>query len=252
MTRSNWQILWSVAMLTTALAAATPAAAQSRPPRVEVSANVGALTGTSALKESQSFSSHGNETATLTADHRTKTAVPFSVGGAVRLVRHLWVGVQYAMADMKPSASISAVIPHPLLFNAPRTVEGSIDNVAHSERNVHVDLMYALSLAAVDVKVMAGPTLFNLKQDFVSDVALTETYPFDTATFASASRKQLSKSGVGFNVGVDISYPLSSNLGVGTLIRYSRADVKFNDSDIGQQTVRAGGVEAGAGIRFRF
>jgi opacity protein-like surface antigen len=252
MTHSSRQILWSVAMLTTALAAATPAAAQSRPHRVEISANVGALTGTSTLKESRSFSSHGNETATLTTDHRTKTAVPVSVGGAVRIVRHLWIGVQYAMADMKPSASISAVIPHPLLFNAPRTVEGSIDNVAHNERNAHVDLMYALSFAAVDVKVMGGPTLFNMKQDFVSDVALTETYPFDAATFASATKKQVSNSGIGFNAGVDISYPLSSNVGVGTLIRYSRADVKFNDSDIGQQTVRAGGIEAGAGVRIRF
>jgi hypothetical protein len=252
MAPADSQILWSVAIFVMAAAGVTPAAAQSRPPRVEISANVGALTGTSSFKESQSFSSHGNETATLTADHRTKTAVPFNAGGAVRIVRQLWVGVQYAMADTKPSASISAVIPHPLLFNAPRTVEGSIDNVAHKERNVHVDLMYALPVGGVDVKVLAGPTFFSVKQDFVSDVALTETYPFDTATFASATKKQLSKSAVGFNAGVDISYPLSSRLGVGTLIRYSRADVKFDDSDIGRQTVRSGGVEAGAGVRIRF
>ena len=252
MTRFNWRILWSVAMFTMAIAAATPAVAQSRPPRVEISANVGALTGASTFGTSRSFASNGNETATVTADHRAKTAVPFNVGGAVRIVRHLWMGVQYAIADTKPSASISAVIPHPLLFNAPRAVEGSIDGVAHNERNVHVDLMYALPVRALDVKVMGGPTFFTLKQDFVSDVALTETYPFDTATFAGATKKQLSKSAVGFNAGVDVSYPLSSKVGVGALIRYSRADVKFNDSDIGQQTVRAGGVEAGAGVRIRF
>lgn len=252
MTRSNRLILSSVAILTMAIAGATPAAAQSPSPRVEISANVGALTGTNTFENSRSFSSNGNETATLTVNHRAKTPVTFNVGGAVKVVGRLWTGVQYAMADTKPSASISASIPHPLLFNAPRAVEGSIDDVAHNERRVHVDLMYALPMGAVDVKVMGGPTFFTVKQDFVSAVALTETYPFDTATFASATTKQLSKSAVGFNAGVDISYPLTSRVGLGTLIRYSSADVKFDDADTGRQTVRVGGVEAGAGVRIRF
>ena len=252
MTRRNWQIACCVAMLSTATLGITPAAAQSGSQRVEISANVGVLTGTSTFEESRSFPSNGNETATLTVDHRVKTAMAFNAGAAVRLVHQFWVGVQYAMADMTAGASISASIPHPLLFNAPRAVDGSIDDVAHKERNVHVDLIYALPAGAFDVKVMAGPTLFNLKQDFVSDVAINETYPFDTATFASATTKQLSKSAVGFNAGVDVSYSLSSKVGLGALIRYSRGDVKFDDADIGRQTVKAGGVEAGGGIRIRF
>jgi opacity protein-like surface antigen len=153
---------------------------------------------------------------------------------------------------MKTAASITAVVPHPLLFNAPRTVQGTIDDVVHNERNVHVDLMYALPVPAVDVKVLAGPTFFNLTEDFVSSVTVNETYPFDTATFASAATKRLSKSAVGFNAGVDLARALSSHLAVGALIRYSRADVTFNDSEIGTQTVKAGGVEATAGIRLRF
>ena len=141
---------------------ANPAAAQSpSQPRVEISANVGALTGASTFTESEAFPSNGGETATVTVDHGVKTALGFNVGAAVRIVPRLWVGVQYAMADMKPSASITAVVPHPLLFNAPRTVQGSIDDVAHNEQNVHVDLMYALPVRAVDVKVMGGPTFFN-------------------------------------------------------------------------------------------
>jgi len=35
-------------------------------------------------------------------------------------------------------------------------------------------------------------------------------------------------------------------------IRYSHGDVKFDHADIGRQTVKAGGVEAGGGIRVRF
>jgi len=251
MSAANGPIVWAAALLITT-AGTTPARAQSRAQRVEISANVGVLAGISTFEESRSFPSNGNETATVTVDHGVKTPLAFSAGGAVRVVRQFWAGVQYAMADMKSSASISASIPHPILFNAPRTVEGSIDRVAHKEKNVHVDLMYALPAGPVDVKVMGGPTFFNLKQGFVSDVALNETYPFDTASFAGATTKQLSKSAVGFNAGVDVSYPLSSTFRIGALIRYSRADVKFDDPDIGRQTVTAGGIEAGGGIRIRF
>jgi opacity protein-like surface antigen len=251
MARPNWQISWPAAVLVMASVGVTPAAAQSASqPRVEISANVGALAGASKFKESQAFPSNA-ETETLTVDHGVKTAVGFNVGAAVRIASQLWVGVQYAMADTKPSASITAVVPHPLLFNAPRTVQGSISGAAHNEHNVHVDLMYALPVRAVDVKVMGGPTFFNLKQDFVSGVMVNETYPFDAATFASATTTRLSKAAVGFNAGVDISRPLSSQVAVGALIRYSRADVKF-DRDAGQQMVKAGGVEAAAGVRVRF
>ena len=233
---------------------APPSAPPARPAarRVEVSANVGALTGASKFTASTTLPSNGGENETITVDHGVKTALGFNVGAAVKLARQVWVGVQFAATDMKADASITAVVPHPILFNAPRTVEGSIDDVAHKEQNVHVDVMYALPVHAMDIRVMAGPTFFNVKQDFVSGVTLNETYPFDTATFASATTKRLSKGAVGFNAGVDVSRLLSRNVGVGALIRYSRADVKFDDPAVGQQTVKAGGLEAGGGIRIRF
>ena len=253
MTCPNRQLSWRVAVLVSAIASATPAAAQSSSSaRVEVSANVGAQTGASTFAASHTRPSNGAETETITVDHRVNTSPAFSVGAAVRLVRQFWVGIQYAKTEMKPSATLTAAVPHPILFDAPRTVEGSVNDVAHNEQNVHVALMYALPVHAVEVKVMGGPTFFKLKQDFVAGVAINESYPFDTATFASATTKQLSETAVGFNAGVDISRPLSSNVGIGALIRYSRADVTFADTDIGQQTVKAGGFEVAGGVRVRF
>jgi hypothetical protein len=253
MARPNWQTFRVAAALIAAAVCTTPAAAQSPAhPRVEIAANAGALTGANKFTESDAIPSNGGETETITVDHGVKTAPGFSVGGAMRIASRVWVGAQYAATQMKPGASITAVIPHPILFNAPRTVQGSIDNVAHNEQNVHVDLMYAIPAGALDVKVMGGPTFFNLKQDFVSGVTITEAYPFDTATFAGATTKRLSNSGVGFNAGVDLSYPLASPIGIGGLIRYSSADVKFDDPNTGHHTVKAGGLEAGAGVRIKF
>jgi hypothetical protein len=91
-----------------------------------------------------------------------------------------------------------------------------------------------------------------VKQDFVSSVSINESYPFDTATFANATTKRLSSSAPGFNAGIDISRALSSRVGVGGLIRYSRGDVKFDDPTTRQQTVKAGGVDVAAGVRLRF
>jgi hypothetical protein len=252
MTSPKWQIISPAAILVMATAGVTPVAAQSlSQPRIEISANVGAQTGVNKFTQSHAFTFNG-ETETLTANHDVKSALGFNVGAAARLIPQIWVGVQYAKTDMKPSASITAVIPHPLVFNAPRTVQGSKNDVADYEQNVHVDLMYALPVRAIDVKVMGGPTFFNLKHDFVSAVTVNESYPFDTAAFASATTKRLSKGAVGYNAGVDISRPLSSRFGIGALIRYSRADAKFDETDIGKQTVKAGGVEATAGVRLRF
>jgi hypothetical protein len=77
-------------------------------------------------------------------------------------------------------------------------------------------------------------------------------YPFDTATFGSAMTKQLSKTAVGLNAGVDISRLLTPHFGVRALVRYSRGDVKFDDPDVGKQTVQAGGVEVVGGVRVGF
>ena len=252
MAHVNWLIFCAAVLGMTTVGVASAAAQSRSQPRVEISANVGALTGAGKFTESDTLVSNGGETETITVDHAAQTALGFNVGAAVRFGAQFWVGVQYAMADIKPSASITALIPHPILFNAPRTVEGSVDGVAHSEQNVHVDVMYALPVRAVDVKVMAGPTWFSLKQDFVSAVSINETYPFDTATFAGATTKRLSNSALGFNAGIDISHALSSQIGIGGLIRYSRADVKFHDPNTSQHTVKAGGVEVAAGARVRF
>jgi opacity protein-like surface antigen len=251
MAHANWLNVCA-AMLGMATVGAAPVAAQSRSqPRVEISANVGAL-GTATFTGSDTLISNGGEPKTITVEHAGKTSLGFNVGAAVRIAAQFWVGVQYAMADTRPSASIEARIPHPILFDAPRMVEGSIEGVAHNEQNVHIDLMYALPVRAVDLKLMGGPTWFNLIQNFVSDVSINETYPFDTATFAGAATKRLSSSALGFNVGMDVSRSLTSHLGLGGLIRYSRADVKFDDSSTRQGTVKAGGVEVTAGVRLRF
>jgi hypothetical protein len=100
--------------------------------------------------------------------------------------------------------------------------------------------------------VFGGLSVFNAKQDLVTDVTYTESYPYDTATFtgATVSRQSVTKSG--YNVGADVSWMFSERVGVGGLVRFSRATADYSVSSTNQVSVDLGGLQAAAGIRFRF
>ena len=58
-----------------------------------------------------------------------------------------------------------------------------------------------------------------------------------------------SQSGTGFglNLSADTTYMLSSQLGVGVLLRYTWASVGLDSDDM-----TAGGFQIGGGVRYRF
>src|SRR6476620_8573309 len=114
MTCSNQQFGRSAVVLFMTAVTCSPAAAQSHSqPRIEISANVGANAGATKFAESDSFPSNGGETATVSVNHGVKTALGFSGGAAVKIISQFSIGAQYAVANMKPSASVTAVVPHP-------------------------------------------------------------------------------------------------------------------------------------------
>ena len=154
------------------------------------------------------------------------------------------------MAEMKPGASVTAAIPHPLLFNAPRTGRRDrLTDVAHNEQNVHVDVMYALPVHAVDVKVMGGPTFFSAE----AGLRVGGDDQRDLSVRHRDVRRRDDEAIVEDGGGIQRRRRyLASALvapGVGGLIRYSRGDVKFDDPASVRQTVKAGGVEVGGGVR---
>jgi opacity protein-like surface antigen len=173
----------------------------------------------------------------------------FDAGGGVRLWRNLALGVDVGWSSKSGSASIDAQMPHPLYFNRARTVSGDAASLTHSETAVNVEALLMLPLSPRwQAAVFGGPTWFHVDRDLVTTVTVTESYPFDTATFAGAPAVGRSGSKAGFNVGGDVSYMLRPHVGLGFNFRYSRADVPLT----GTVTVTAGGPHVGGGIRFRF
>jgi len=57
---------------------------------------------------------------------------------------------------------------------------------------------------------------------------------------------------MGYNASVDVTWMFARSVGVGGLVRYTRADVDLEPAAGRTLSMKAGGVQAGGGIRFVF
>jgi hypothetical protein len=191
------------------------------------------------------------EPVTVTTDYPAMKGPGFDVGGAVRVWRNLAVGVSVTGATRTGDATVSASIPHPFYFDKGRPVGGSV-GVKRSDYAAHVHAMWIIPAGRrLLIAVGGGPTFFSVTQSLVESFRYTESYPYDSATFSSATVNEPSASAVGFGGTLEIGYYFSKNIGVGGTARYSSATVSFPSHD---STVKldAGGFEAGLGLRVRF
>jgi hypothetical protein len=189
------------------------------------------------------------EPSVVDSAYKTGSVPGFEAEGGVRLWRNLAVGVGVSRFSKNATASVSTQVPHPFFFNKPRAVSGDAASLERDETSVHVEALWMVPLTERwQLALSGGPSWFSVGQDLVSDVTVTQTYPFDTATFATAATVHRSASKVGFNVGADVSYLFGSHIGVGFGVMFSHAAIPLDDT----LTVDAGGAHVGGGLRFRF
>jgi hypothetical protein len=230
---------------------ATRAQAQSEP-RFVVGVSGGVQAAGSSLSDHFEFE-RNVETATVDVKYPTKPQALIDAGIGVRLWKHFGASVAVSHAMRSGSAEVDARIPHPLQFAQPRTVEGTQSGIDTTETDVHVQLLYAVQTSpSITLTLSAGPSIVHLEQELVNGVTYDETYPFDVATFRSAESRRAKASAAGFNAGADLRWMFSRSIGLGGLVRYSRATVDLATSDNRTLSVRAGGVQAGVGIRLVF
>lgn len=224
--------------------------------------------GVSALSKNLSQTLTGpinQENASITTRYARGNGVLFDAGGGMKLGRQLAVVVAYAQSSTTKGADVSGRIPHPLFFNQARDIQGTISGVKHADSALHLDLIWKLPIiAGLEIRGFAGPTFVTIRQDLVSSINYSEAYPFDSATFTSASTTKRSKSAVGFNAGIDVARFFTKSFGVGGILRATAASAKLDSPfvfpgvqriDSGSDnriTAKAAGLEAAAGIRLRF
>ena len=192
-----------------------------------------------------------SETGTVTTTYNPSHRPSFDGGANVRVWKALGVGVAVSYFHDPGVAQVSAMVPNPLVFNQPRQVTGSAPT-AHTEIATHIQAAYWLQAGRrVSVIVSGGPTLFQVDQDFVTDVAYSQQFPYTTATFESATTVKQHKSTIGLNLGAEIGWRLVSHLDLAGAVRYSRGSVEFPDSSTAGP-ITGGGVHIGGGVRLVF
>lgn len=205
------------------------------------------------------------ETAIFTAEYPIERAFAFDVGGGGLFLPWLGVGVAVSRTRDERSATVAA-IPHPNFFNRPASDEANTEEkYGHSETGIHLNAVIRVPTGPrANVLVFAGPSWIMVKQDLVSDISFTEAV-FLTAhaiDITGVRRTEFEATATGFNVGADVGFFFTDNVGVGGLLRYTRADYELESAltkTVGALDVsgllenpRAGGITAAGGVRFKF
>lgn len=191
------------------------------------------------------------ESGQLSTAYEVGSGLAFDVSAGVVVWRNLAIGVGVTRFSTTTPTTITAQVPHPFFFTQPRTVTGEFEG-DRSELAVHIQVKWIAPVSdKLLVTVFGGPSFFQVDQTTVSDFDYTESYPFDTATFSRAITADQSESKIGVNVGGDVAYFFSPNVGVGGTAQYSGATVQMTMPS-GTADVKAGGLQVGGGLRLRF
>lgn len=242
----------AIALIATASATAQPSEPSAESSRVTISVSGAQQAARSSFSQISTLRVN-QEDGSVEVGYVRQNSPLWDVGVGVKVQDRLWVTVAVSSLSKKSDALVSAEIPHPLFFGQQRAVDGTVSGVTHRETAVHVDAAWGLPVEGkLSVQVFGGPTFFSVAQDVVSDVTYSEAYPFDTALFTGASTTRGKKSTVGFNAGADVTLFLTSRVGVGGQVRFSRGTAKVGTPLGGSVSMGVGGLEVGGGLRLRF
>jgi hypothetical protein len=192
------------------------------------------------------------EPAVVNSSFRFASAPSIDIGGAYHVRREWSVGVQMTRLGKGGRDAVSAQIPHPFVFNRLRAVDGEAQ-LDRTETGVHVQAIWSRPVFGRWLgSLSAGPSWIHVGQDLVQDITVTQTYPYDTATFASAVAPRVSATHVGYNVGAAADYEATRRVAVRISLGFTHASVPLAAADSHTVTVSAGGARVGGGVLFRF
>jgi hypothetical protein len=223
-----------------------------QPPVISLSLNGGLQTTSRAFSAASTFDRSG-ETGALRSEYSSDE--PFAIDAGLHSVAAdgLTASVAVTYTSKPFGGAVTADVPHPFFFDRPRTVNGASPSVRRRELALHFDAGWTVALSrSTRVAVVAGPSYFWVTQGLVTELSVSEAYPYDTAAFLSVSTREASLHRWGYHGGVDLSQRMWRSVGVGFIARYSRASFKFPIVEGQNATVHAGGLQLGGGVRLTF
>ena len=207
---------------------------------------------------SQSFTdqrsfTYNRETASLTGAYTVDDGYGFDAGLFVRAWRMLGFGASATRVARSGTAHVEARYPHPFFFGRDRTATLDLEGQDRTELGMHVSAaIVPPAWRSVDVVLFGGPSVFSVQQDVSGDLVVTDEYPYDSITLAAGAATRVKKTVVGFHAGGGITWYVTRHLGLGGLVRYASGSTGVTIGSGSAFDLKAGGVQAGLGLRVRF
>lgn len=179
--------------------------------------------------------------------------VGVDLGAGVRLAGPVGVLASVNQFTRDTSSSNSFTAPHPFFFNRDRQFSVTQGGLDLRETFVNVSgALFVPTSPQVQVVVFGGPTFVRFEQGVVENFDLIENYPYDSITDVRLTTGTISDSAMGFHVGVDVAWFLSPHVGVGGVVRLIQSSKRLSIGEGDPFDLSLGGVQFGAGVRFRF
>lgn len=242
------RILTASLVALTLTGSARPAVAQSRTwqDRVWFSVNGGVQRANNSFPDTFDVPLYA-ETERVSIDYPVTGGALIAARGGYRVWKRLTLGLGVTRQSRRSNAAVDARIPHPFFDNQPRQIQGTTP-ATRTEVGAHVLIGWMMPLTdRFRVIVTAGPSVLRVSQTLVTGLEFSETYPYDTAAFKSATTTNATTTATGFNAGADLLWMFSRHVGGGGLVQvtWARATVRT-------VSVAAGGAQVGAGLRLVF
>ena len=207
--------------------------------------SVGGQAGSHTLTTQTDFSLY-EETGTLTTSQKVGGGAFVDIGGGYKVWRNMLVALSFSHVGSDSDAAIAAQVPDIAVTDRLRPVTATLSGAKHSENVVHINAVWMVPVTdKIDVGVIAGPSVFKIKQGLATGVTVTEPAP----TVNSVASTNAKKTAGGFDLGVDVTYLLTKKIGAGVLARYTVGSVKLPNAT---KSLTVGGFQFGVGARYRF
>jgi hypothetical protein len=208
--------------------------------------------GGTGFTQSQSWPSFA-ETATVNVEYPAKNSAGVDIQGGFRLWRNMAVGAGITVVNRSTTTTVTGSLPNPLYLNRPVSLSGGFD-AKNSQVGIHVQVAWVVPMPPkMQLVLFGGPSIFSVTQTIVESqgIGLSSAYPFESGSISSARTTDAKTTAFGFGAGADFSYFFSRTIGVGGVVRFTRATAAFPVSGQPDVEMDAGGFQVGAGLRVR-
>jgi hypothetical protein len=238
-------------------AAAAQVRVQNWTDRGYFNVNFGGQAGEQEFEDTSTFTIYGESGAVASA-HSIGGGTLFDLSAGYRVWKNLAVGLGYSHIKNKNDATVSVRVPHPVIFGQSRTATATAPDLEHTENAVHLQFLWMMPMTdQIRVAFVVGPTFFSVRQEVATVRApqdISDVPPFTTVSINTVTVTDYKDSPVGIHVGVDGTYLVTDMIGVGGFLRYAAAslDLPVEPGVTRTGDLKAGGTQAGLGLRLRF